>query len=65
MLSFTKTASDGVSGKKLVNKDRSDISKRLYAVAGIFEDMRDLVSEEVSEVPPLEESVKKSARTWR
>lgn len=62
MLSFTKTASDGVSGKKLVNKDRSDISKRLYAVAGIFEDMRDLVSEEVSEVPPLEESVKKISK---
>lgn len=62
MLSFTKTASDGVSGKKLVNKDRSDISKRLYAVAGIFEDMRDLVSEEVSAVPPLEESVKKISK---
>lgn len=62
MLSFTKTASDGVGGKKLVNKDRSDISKRLYAVAGIFEDMRDIISEDISEVPPLEESVKKISK---
>lgn len=62
MLSFTKTRADGYGGKRLVNKDRSDISARLYALSDVFEDMRDMIAEDVSEMPPLSDSVKKISK---
>lgn len=47
---------EGNAGKTIVNRNKLDVSNRLFSIATVFEDMQDLLSERVGGEPPESET---------